>query len=221
MGQASEAQLEFWLPKLMNFEITGSYAQTELGHGSNVRGLQTIAEYDIQTETFLLNTPTLTSIKWWTGCLGKNATHCMLYAQLLIDGKEFGVNAFIMQIRDENHLHSAGIRLGDLGSKIGDNANDTGFMILENVRVPRTHMLAKYRAVNKEGEYVNLVKADPKMHYSSMIAARANMTGAAASRLAQACTDAITYPYVRVQGFVDGADPSFKAEERKLLDHTI
>jgi acyl-CoA oxidase len=34
----------------MKFEITGSYAQTELGHGSNVRGLMTTAVYDKNTQ---------------------------------------------------------------------------------------------------------------------------------------------------------------------------
>ncbi len=221
VGQGSEEQSNFWLPKLMNFEITGSYAQTELGHGSNVRALQTLAEYDKASETFILNTPTLTSMKWWPGCLGKIATHCMIYAQLIIDGKEYGVNGFIMQIRDENHLPLPGVRLGDLGNKIGDNANDTGFMILENVRIPRTHMLAKYRMVTKEGEFINVVKADPKVHYSTMMAARANMTSAASSRLAQACVDSIRYSCVRVQGFVDNSDPSYKAKEQKLMDHKI
>lgn len=40
-------------------KIIGSYAQTELGHGSNVRGLQTTATYDKETQEFILNTPTL------------------------------------------------------------------------------------------------------------------------------------------------------------------
>jgi hypothetical protein len=32
----------------------------------------------------------------------------------------------MVQIRDENHMPLPGIELGDLGPKLGDNANDTG-----------------------------------------------------------------------------------------------
>jgi len=221
LGQGNEEQIKYWYPKIMNFELTGSYAQTELGHGSNVRGLQTIAEYDKSTDTFILNTPTLTSMKWWPGCLGKVATHVVLYAQLIMDGKEYGVNVFVLQIRDENHLPLKGIKLGDLGNKMGDNANDTGFMILENVRVPRTHMLSKYRTVNAEGKYIDLVKADSKVHYTTMMTARANMVSTSAARLAQCSTIAIRYSCVREQGFVDNSDPSYKARESKIIDHKI
>ena len=48
-------------------EIIGTYAQTELGHGTFIRGLETTATYDPSTEEFILNTPTLTAYKWWPG----------------------------------------------------------------------------------------------------------------------------------------------------------
>ena len=35
--------------------------------GSNIRGLETTATYDPVTEEFVLNTPNLTSMKWWPG----------------------------------------------------------------------------------------------------------------------------------------------------------
>jgi flavocytochrome c len=217
LGQGSENQIKYWYPKIMNFELTGSYAQTELGHGSNVRGLQTIAEFNKEKDCFILNTPTLTSIKWWPGCLGKVATHVVLYAQLMMDGQEKGVNVFILQIRDENHLPLPGIRLGDLGAKMGDNANDTGFMILENVTIPRTHMLSKYRTVDANGNFIDLVKADSKVHYTTMMTARANMVSTSAARLSQSATIAIRYSCVREQGFVNATDTSFKSKENKIM----
>lgn len=42
-------------------------SQTELGHGTFVRGLETTATYDPKTKEFVLHSPTLTSYKWWPG----------------------------------------------------------------------------------------------------------------------------------------------------------
>jgi hypothetical protein len=39
--------------------------KTELGHGTFIRGLETTAHYDPTTQEFILNSPTLTSYKWW------------------------------------------------------------------------------------------------------------------------------------------------------------
>lgn len=222
IGQGNDQQVRFWLPKIFTFEITGSYAQTELGHGSNVRGLMTTAEYDSQTEEFVLNTPTLRSMKWWPGCLGKVATHVVLYAQLILDGKEHGLHVFILQIRDVNHIPLAGIRLGDLGNKIGDNSNDTGYMILDNVRIPRENILSKYRSVSKEGKFVEVQKADSKVHYTTMMTTRASMVHTSAARLSQACVMAIRYSAVREQGFMDTKSTvSYQTPERQIIDHKI
>jgi acyl-CoA oxidase len=62
-SQGSKEQQSWWMPKAQMLQIIGCYAQTELGHGSNVRGLQTTAEYDPSTEEFVLNSPTLQSVK--------------------------------------------------------------------------------------------------------------------------------------------------------------
>ncbi|KAK7401198.1 hypothetical protein VNO78_12519 [Psophocarpus tetragonolobus] len=43
--------------------IIGCYAQTELGHGSNVQGLETTAMFDPKTNEFVIHSPTLTSSK--------------------------------------------------------------------------------------------------------------------------------------------------------------
>lgn len=67
MGQADDEQQAKWLPPSQRLEIIGTYAQTELGHGTFVRGLETTATYDVATQQFVIHSPTLSSTKWWPG----------------------------------------------------------------------------------------------------------------------------------------------------------
>lgn len=62
-GQGTEEQQRKWLPLAYRMQIIGCYAQTELGHGSNVQGLETTATFDPDTDEFIINSPTLTSSK--------------------------------------------------------------------------------------------------------------------------------------------------------------
>jgi len=59
---------------------------TEMGHGSNVGGLETTATYDPETKQFVLNMPTATSTKMWPGGLAHSATMCILFARLIVEG---------------------------------------------------------------------------------------------------------------------------------------
>ncbi len=78
--------------------------QTELGHGTFVRGLETTATYDTESQEFILHTPTLTATKWWPGGMGKTSTHAVVMARLVIRGKDHGPHAFIVQLRSlEDH----------------------------------------------------------------------------------------------------------------------
>ena len=149
MSQASDEQLMEWLIPAFQMKIVGCLGQTELGHGSNVRGLQTTATYDKTTKEFVLDTPTLKSLKWWPGGLGKTSTHCILYANLIIDGKELGFHCFFLQLRDENHKPLPGIQVGEVGPKIGDNGTETGFLRVRSVRIPRNWMLMKNQVVHE------------------------------------------------------------------------
>lgn len=64
-----------WPPPAPPPQIIGTYAQTELGHGTFVRGLQTVAVYDEAARQFVVHSPCLEATKWWPGGLGKTATH--------------------------------------------------------------------------------------------------------------------------------------------------
>lgn len=107
----------------------GCFALTEFAHGSNARGMKTIATYDIASKSFILNTPDFEAAKCWVGNLGKTATHAIVYAQLYTPDKKCqGLNAFVVPLRNlDTMLTYPGVTIGDLGEKIGLNGVDNGF----------------------------------------------------------------------------------------------
>lgn len=78
----------------------GCYAQTELGHGSNVAGLETTATLDKATDEFIIHSPTITATKFWPGDLGRFSTHAVVFARLIVEDNDYGVQPFMVQLRD-------------------------------------------------------------------------------------------------------------------------
>lgn len=95
-------QVAKWVGRAWSMEIVGTYAQTELGHGTFIRGLETTATYDPGTKEFVLHSPRLSSYKWWPGGLGRTANYAVVMAQLVTGGQKLGPHAFIVQLRDED-----------------------------------------------------------------------------------------------------------------------
>jgi acyl-CoA oxidase len=93
----------------------------------------------------VFHTPNIQGIKFWPGGLGKSATHCVLYAKLISQGKEQGVHAFVIQVRDmQTHAALQGIEVGDCGPKIAFNATDNGYMKFHYFRQPKDCLLSRY-----------------------------------------------------------------------------
>lgn len=71
--------------------------------------------------------------------LGKTSTHVILMAQLFTQGKNYGMHAFIVPIRDlETHKQLPGVTIGDIGPKFGYNGVDNGFLRFEYVRLRKS-----------------------------------------------------------------------------------
>jgi acyl-CoA oxidase len=98
---SDEEQAKTWVPLTRNFDIHGCYAQTEIGHGSNVAGIETTATFDKESDCFDLHTPTKTATKWWPGDMGRFANHATVFAKVIIkdeDGNanDYGIGVFIV-----------------------------------------------------------------------------------------------------------------------------
>jgi len=220
---ASPEQQEKWLGAAQEARFFGAYAQTELGHGSNVRGLETTATFDRQTDEFVVHSPTLTSLKWWpTGMYA--CTHGAVFAQLIIDGKNYGIHAFMVQFRDDQGNLMPGVEVGEMGPKINPDNTNIGYARFTDVRLPRFNMFAKYQQVTRDGEYVAPPRNLNKFRYISMMSIRMAIVGWSYRDLAKASTIAIRYACVRRQGFKDTTidDPmGSNVGENVVMDYKV
>lgn len=221
--QCNEEQSKYWQPKVDSWEIIGCYGQSELGHGSNVKGIECQAKWDPKSKEFIIHSPTLTASKWWNGALGRTANHAIVVAQLLLPEKtgkykSYGPHQFIVQIRDmKTNKPLEGIVIGDIGAKYGYTAMDNGYMLFNNFRVPHSALLAKYSGVDSvAGTYIK--PENPAVVYGSLTFVRAQIIMHARLVLARAVTIAVRYLSIRRQ-FKDRDADSPKAEEVAVLNY--
>uniref|UniRef100_A0A914Y9S9 Acyl-CoA oxidase/dehydrogenase middle domain-containing protein n=1 Tax=Panagrolaimus superbus TaxID=310955 RepID=A0A914Y9S9_9BILA len=202
LNNADEEQKAEWLPKAQNLEFIGTYAQTELGHGTNLRSLETTATYDPKSQEFILHSPTTSATKWWPGNLGKVANVTVVVARLIIGGKNYGPHPFFVPIRDPTtHQSLPGIILGDIGPKFGINTVSNGFLIFDNFRIPRRNMFMKNARLEADGTYISPKHA--KLAYGTMVYVRATMIRTMSNLLGRAATIAIRYSVIRKQGEIE------------------
>ncbi|XP_041975112.1 probable peroxisomal acyl-coenzyme A oxidase 1 isoform X2 [Aricia agestis] len=219
-GQGTEEQIKKWLKRAINMEIIGTYAQTELGHGTFIRGLETTATYDAEKEEFVLNSPTLTAYKWWPGGLAHTANHCVVMAQLYTKGKNCGIQAFLVQIRDEEtHMPLPGVKLGEIGAKFNFNTVNNGFLGFENHRIPRDRMLMKSAQVLKDGTFK--ASSNPKLVYGTMVYVRVIIVNTASSYLARAATIALRYSALRRQSKLKANEPEIQVLDYLTQQHKL
>ena len=214
--QMSDEQRAIWIPKAERFEIFGSYAQTELGHGSNVRGIETTATFDKDKDEFVIDSPTLSSTKYWIGTTGVWATHSIVVARLLIDGKDYGNHLFLTQIRElDTQRLMPGVEIYELGPKAfqGMLGTDNGAMQFHNVRIPREQMLARNAQVLRDGTYVS--PKNTKHSYGSMVTVRAIMAEITGWDLLKAAAVAYHYTSYRKQFRKD----SNQTQETTVIDY--
>ncbi|KAG0032133.1 fatty-acyl coenzyme A oxidase [Podila clonocystis] len=217
-GSATSSQFSHWVSKgaLALNGMVGCFAMTELGHGSNVAGLETTATFDEAADQFVIHTPTVTATKWWIGGAAHTATHCVVFAQLIVRGKRYGTKSFVVQLRD-THTYTLmpGVNIGDIGKKMGRDGIDNGWIQFTNVRIPRTNMLMKHTKVSRAGE----VKEPPmaQLTYGALIQGRVAMVVDSGNIAKKAVTIAGRYAAVRRQFSSSPHD----VQETKLIDYAI
>ncbi|CDW85064.1 acyl-coenzyme a oxidase [Stylonychia lemnae] len=181
----------------------GCFGLTELGHGSNVKGIETTATYDNQTREYVINTPHTSSMKFWIGNGSKTATISVIFAQLYINDRCYGPHAFITPLRDPQSFEPLStVTIGDCGRKLSIDTIDNGFFIFKNHRIPKSNLLNRFSDVNEKGEFISNIKNDDKrfaLQLGALSGGRISLIGGSQVGLQQALKIALRYAVLRQQ----------------------
>lgn len=187
-----------------------------MGHSSALRDMETTATYDIERDEFVLDSPSVTSTKWWIGMAGQTATHTVLIAQTYIHGKNVGLNWFVVQLRDTvTGELMPNIQAGDIGAKVGHQGVDNGWIQFRQTRIPRTSMLTKWVSMDRSGEYTPA--PNPAVMYATLIPERFSLVTITLTLVTQALTIATRYGVVRRQGNKNQQIMDYQSHYVKLL----
>ncbi|KAA8496155.1 Acyl-coenzyme A oxidase 3, peroxisomal [Porphyridium purpureum] len=223
----SKHQRELYLPKVQTCEMLGCFALTELGHGSNARGIETTATYAPETDSIVLHTPTETAQKYWIGGAAEDACWTTAMAQLYVNGECHGVHAFIVRLRNDTDKQLCpGVWIEDCGHKCGLNGVDNGRIWFDNVHIPRSQMLSGVASIDDSGKYQSAIK-NPDQRFAVQLGAlsggRISIAVNSTRNAALALTTAIRYAHSRRAFGPDGAAEvalmHYRSHQQRLLPY--
>ena len=213
----SPEQIAYYQHLIDSYQIIGSYSQSELGNGSNLHAIETQAIYDHERQVFIINSPTITSSKFWVGGLGVSCNYTIIVARLIIDEVDYGPHPFLMQVRNlRTHRPVDGAFLGEIGPKMGLESSDKGFSRYEFVTIPKISLLNRFWDIDREGKYRK--KSSP-LNMLGLVhgISRVRIVKISWANLASALTIALRYSYFRTQ-FTSSDSPS---QEVPIINYQI
>jgi acyl-CoA oxidase len=197
--------------------LLGCFAMTEIGHGSNVQRLETTAAYESQSDCFILHSPTFSAGKNYIGNVSQDGHIATVFAQLVVNGQNQGVHAFVVPIRDREGKTLPGITIEDNGLKMGLNGVDNGRIWFNRVKVPRTELLDRFAKVTGDGRYSSEIQNQAARFFAmigTLVTGRMSMASSANNAAKSALTIAIRYGARRRQ-----FGPHNSRRETLLLDY--
>jgi acyl-CoA oxidase len=213
-----------YLKEIGTLELPGCFAMTETGHGSNVRGIETTATYDHSNRTFVINTPNELARKEYIGNAAVHGQMATVFAKAIVDGKDYGVAAFVVPLRDKTGKMHPGVTIKDCGRKLGLNGVDNGVIYFKNVVIPKDDMLDRYAGISDDGKFTSPISSDNRRFFTmlgTLVGGRIGIprSGNAASKLGLAI--AIKYGDGRKQFGPEGASEvpilNYRTHQRRLM----
>lgn len=222
----TEKHHEKYLQKIGSLELPGCFAMTETNHGSNVKGLETTATYNHSDKTFVIDTPHKNARKEYIGNAAMHGIMATVFAKLIVDGKDMGVSAFIVPLRDEAGTVLPGISIADCGPKMGLNGVDNGTISFNKVRIPKENMLDRFASVNGNGEFESPIPSDNRRFFTmlgTLVGGRIGIPRSALSAMKTGLTIAVKYGDRRRQfGPENGSEVpilNYRMHQRRLMPY--
>lgn len=213
-----------YLKDIGSLKLPGCFAMTETHHGSNVKGLETTATYNHTDQTFTVHTPHPKAQKEYIGNAALHGQMATVFAKLIIDGHDYGVNAFIVPLRDESGTILKGITIGDCGHKMGLNGVDNGTIRFDSVTIPKENMLDRFASVNEKGEFTSPIPSDNRRFFTmlgTLVGGRIGIPRSALAAAKTGLTIAIKYSDQRRQFGPEGGSEvpilNYRMHQRRLL----
>jgi acyl-CoA oxidase len=215
---------ESLIPSLINLDLLGCFAMSETGHGSDVQNLETTATYDIETEEFVIQSPTPSSRKDYIGGAARHATTAAVFAQLFTKGEGHGVHCFVVPIRDSTGKDMPGVTTSDCGYKGGLAGVDNGRIMFDEVRIPRDNLLNRYGNVAEDGTYTSPIDNTNRRFFTmlgTLVRGRVSVGGSASAATQVALSIAGRYALKRTQFSAGDGDEvvimDYRMHQRRLL----
>jgi acyl-CoA oxidase len=213
-----------YLKDIGTLKIPGCFAMTETHHGSNVKGLETTATYNHNDQTFTIHTPNKNAQKEYIGNAAVHGQMATVFAKLVIDGHDYGVNAFVVPLRDTKGNTLNGITIGDCGHKMGLNGVDNGTISFDNVVIPKENMLDRFASVNDKGEFESPIPSDNRRFFTmlgTLVGGRIGIPRSALAAAKSGLTIAIRYSDQRRQFGPEGGSEvpilNYRMHQRRLI----
>ena len=213
-----------YLKDIGSLKIPGCFAMTETNHGSNVKGMETTATYNHDDQTFTIHTPHQKAQKEYIGNAAVHGQMATVFAKLIIDNTDYGVNAFIVPIRDTNSMVLKGITINDCGLKMGLNGVDNGTISFDQVVIPKENMLDRFASVNDKGEFESPIPSDNRRFFTmlgTLVGGRIGIPRSALAAAKSGLTIAIQYSDKRRQFGPEGGSEvpilNYRIHQRRLL----
>ncbi|MFV8344622.1 acyl-CoA dehydrogenase [Flavobacterium sp. ZB4P13] len=220
----TEKHYSKYLKDIGSLQLPGCFAMTETNHGSNVKGMETTATYNHDSQTFIIHTPHENAQKEYIGNAALHGQMATVFAKLIIDKIDYGVNAFIVPIRDTNNKILKGITIGDCGLKMGLNGVDNGTIRFKNVVIPKENMLDRFASVSEEGKFESPIPSDNRRFFTmlgTLVGGRIGIPRSALASAKSGLTIAIKYSDKRRQFGPEGGSEvpilNYRMQQRRLI----